>query len=1467
MRDPAPPPSHRYRPARRALGRLAARALAVTVMLALVLPMTAPPGPRPAGAQGTTATAPAGTPTPGPRPPQDDPAGPPSAYTIARSDQLFVAKTPPEVGVQAGVQAPSAFGSTYTVKPDLSGVSSSTPYTDTDLPAGQASWNLIPVRGRFTDPLHEQALLLSQSNDCASGSTSCTYTHVLGSAPGQGSAVTPWLWQVQGESGGSPVAVAAGDLDGRMSAQGFPNDEAVVAYRWPDGTLRVSVIDYNAAPGQVVETAPRVPMPAIGTAAGPGSLGVGVGDFDSDGQNEVAVLWQGGGCTGTTPRCVSAPHLTMLRYSNTGALQTLAVLQADIPLPASLMTGSPAPTMGFQVVVDDFDGEGVDELAFSFIDQDASLAVLGFTPLDETFAVARFGRDPGDFSTKSYCPDSGCNAVALGSPPRLAAGLFWYDQASGHDLGRRQLALVALDQWLSGGGQTGGGGDVSLQLYDVSFDASTCAQNPCPLKLTGLLGQATALGDSLGYVESSTFPFAPTVSLAAGSFQGLVLTPSDASQVPWALATGFSGRRNATSTPTFSSVSLYRLSGTAPGSFSLTSLFTAETDQTATAPRLLAYDPAGASLVLGAPLVFSMSDHYVPSYILQDPPKHLDWFYDPQQKHGSWLNVDRSKSLNLTVTDTTTSTYSSQTTTGSDWTIGGSLTSNTVASGASGLGPVANAGAGLDVSVEVGDQYDKNQSGYNQSSSSYTQSLEGATDDDDLLAGTSRTWQIYRYPILGRTLKNAQGQPVLGPGGQPQYGFYEITLPGQTVPFGPGDGRGIKGWYQPVHQNGIAFSYPPIDTGTGVVPVVTPTAVATPPPGSTPLPTPVPGAAVLGAPVVLAGATPAAQLTQPLLNKAYEVGATGSSVELSIAQTSGSGNTTSTNNTLSESADVDGALTSKMNIGVEKVSACTDLDLKVSNSNSWSSLNTSSSSTTSTNTFTLQQDSAAQGNWAYGAATVYYTDPSGTYRASHAVNILADGESQSNWKAYYGNRPDPALNLPNRMVMATNQGAGPPQVPNWNNADSRQLIRGFFVLHPDAANGGPAGSLQAGAEASYPTDGDTVQLQVRVHNYSLDTAATAVPVEFWAVPRDAGDDNNVGSPVKLGTVTLDRIPPLGWVPANFLWGTSGAAPTGAQLYRIFVVVARNDASKGAADPWNNVIHALNDRYDDPATIDGTPSSDRLVDPFTGQYETLEAGQNKQGYGEVIIYPKSAAPAPLAAARGAAQTPALRFGSGGLRVTAPGARAGAAAAAGAPAGPVAGRVHEVRVQLAATATALGNSFCHDDNNSATLQVYDGAPEQGGRLVGMERVRGLAGSGPAGRTVTLSWTPREAGRRQLVARLYGASMDPRATPVQTTVDVDVALPAAPPATLGRLLEVLRVVWLPADLRAALAARVQAANSAALAGDQPGARAALTALEAQTAAARGATVSGYSVSRVGALVDDLLAQPAIAAYCLPA
>ena len=160
--------------------------------------------------------------------------------------------------------------------------------------------------------------------------------------------------------------------------------------------------------------------------------------------------------------------------------------------------------------------------------------MLGFARGDGQFTVSRFGRDPGDWALSAYCPENACTPEAAGAVPQLAAGLFWYDEPSGHGLGRRQLALTALLQ------VNEQGYDVGLQVYDVAFDPTTCTSSlPCPLTLSGLF-DAKQVGAAQPWQLSGSAggPYCcvpPTFSLAAGSFQGLVLNPKDASQIPWAL--------------------------------------------------------------------------------------------------------------------------------------------------------------------------------------------------------------------------------------------------------------------------------------------------------------------------------------------------------------------------------------------------------------------------------------------------------------------------------------------------------------------------------------------------------------------------------------------------------------------------------------------------------------------------------------------------------------------------------------------------------------------------------------------------------------------------------------------------------------------------------------------------------------------------------------------------------------------
>ena len=181
--------------------------------------------------------------------------------------------------------------------------------------------------------------------------------------------------------------------------------------------------------------------------------------------------------------------------------------------------------MAFQTAVDDFDGQGATCSPCPTSPRTRPWpcwASPGGTRRSPSPASAP---SPASSPARPYCPDAGCSRGAARMPPQLAPGLFWYDEPSGHGLDRRQLAMTALKSWTAGSG-----GELALQFYDVGFDASTCAQQPpCPLAVTSLLGAPG--GHSLPWAAGRSAlgrpaVVPPTVSLAAGSFQGLVLNPT-----------------------------------------------------------------------------------------------------------------------------------------------------------------------------------------------------------------------------------------------------------------------------------------------------------------------------------------------------------------------------------------------------------------------------------------------------------------------------------------------------------------------------------------------------------------------------------------------------------------------------------------------------------------------------------------------------------------------------------------------------------------------------------------------------------------------------------------------------------------------------------------------------------------------------------------------------------------------------
>jgi len=214
---------------------------------------------------------------------------------------------------------------------------------------------------------------------------------------------------------------------------------------------------------------------------------------------------------------------------------------------------------------------------------------------------------------------------------------------------------------------------------------------------------------------------------------------------------------------------------------------------------------------------------------------------------------------------------------------------------------------------------------------------------------------------------------------------------------------------------------------------------------------------------------------------------------------------------------------------------------------------------------------------------------------------------------------------------------------NFNTLATRQKIRGFSALQPDDPHS-PMTSGQPYSTA--PEQGDPVTFAVQVHNYSL-VDSPSVPVEFFAVPVDHGDISVTGPPQPMGTVSSAPIPSQGAVTVKSPTWTAMAAGQEQQHWRIFAIVDRDNTDE--VHPWKDRSscpeEALEDKPARRTVIDG-----KMVDPMTGEPETVSCGQNNQGYGIITVDPKAA---PAATGTLASTPPGLTTSPGTVPPTFPG----------------------------------------------------------------------------------------------------------------------------------------------------------------------------------------------------------------------
>ena len=1113
--------------------------------------------------------------------------------------------------------------------------------------------------------------------------------------------------------------MAAGDLD-RVSEYGDTytyHDEAAIAWV-PAGDTpappTVRVVDYVA--GGVVRPVPidlAAPLPAPGAVRNgryfPGSLGLAPGDFDGDSFNELAYTWQDS--AGTF-------RVTLLEY-RAGADKTRSLQVVGPAAGIPLFNGGGAPTPRLETGLaetktGDFDGDGRDDLAIAF-------AATGASALQPSayVGVVSFTHDLGvrgqQFSSISSSPlyFEGDTPERATRGLRLAPGLLRIDPEVGYTMERRQLAVA----WTDTNGVVV---DTKVAVLSVDPDAN-CSQATCNLAVNQLA--APRLVRSAPPPSANGYPL--PLSLAAGGLRG---RGAGAAPPLWGIAvTVDSVGENFSTEP---DTHLYTLAvnpdSSASSGFGLSVLQNINLDAVTLRGRtqvytVTAFDPAGASLVLGAPAVLRVQKLKRTTLAAAQPPVHADWDWDlndpATHKPGAFLNVSRFSNFTVTLGSTQTKTY--QHTHTHDTTADAGVKESVDVKGSfSNDLEVESSSASVEAKQKFQYKWTTTSGDFSNSQSQMSTSLTQTSNDDDLFQGSIEDSTLYRYPIVGGQLRDADGNPVSSPNcGQECYGVYEILIPGKVTPIAT-SGR-LVDFFQPSWENGNALSYPAIDNGT--------------------IPTP-----DLGPYTYVDQNGNTQSVNGPLLAQEFGVGGASTKATVNITGTTGSGNSSGGGQSWKASGDV--TATGSYRLGTEAVNYAGSVSVSIGgfgNSNTTTD-DTGQTINTSGSAFELDVPEITS-SYGYNIGTTYYYDSGGAARVNHAVDLTSNNQSEW-WADNYGGQPDPALNMPNRVSLTTNQ-FNQQIVPFFATDARHQLIRGFRAFHTDKPD---APTFSNEEYTTNPTVGDQVRFQVPVRNYSLIPVAN-VPVSFYAVPMRYNGLVPVvaGAPVRIGGPQIvDQIPAQGTANVSSpVWTASvqqGVA--GIQPWRIFVVLDEN-ATIDETHEWKDSNGPCPVGALDPQPARGTVIGGVMADPMTGQASALACGQNNQGFGEISV----AASAPAAAAAGARTTTVLDAAND-VEQDAPGVELAAGGVLTEDRGTEVmepGEIAHVRrgelVHAAAYVGAEDESPHHQ-----TVLVYDGPPESG-KLIAVTTLRGATAADD--HRVPFTWRAERLGRHTLHVRLLG------------------------------------------------------------------------------------------------------------------
>jgi hypothetical protein len=963
-------------------------------------------------------------------------------------------------------------------------------------------------------------------------------------------------------------ALAIGDLDNLTDADGNDHDEVIAVTETSDRQLEVRVFNYTFGAIPIVSTVRLSARFAYiqpfwwHFPHTPGVISVAAVDLDGSGKKKIVVVYH----ANRDSRDLNANFINAIVCDYTVDVNAKS---AKITERESVDVSGWAPiNAGIEITHGDFlgptgerktkdgtiAGRGREQVAVLYHSNleakencegseiyigDMFVSFLDREPVTDTPQLAlKAHYQP--FSKGSFIP-CGDNepAIWFQGPRRqwlgLASGLFKLDPDKGYTLGRRQVVMsfvmLATDRPALRFPRSYN--FVRLMALDVSA--------PSP----GLDGSGRSLPGRWNISNYANVQTNDTDSaiwdmhLAAGNLVGAKLSPPTPL---WSLAllTTTNSGSNGKSVATVHRVGFPNgnMAVHNPGyGASVSEEYVGELDSGSnTAVVAVPYDPLGRSMVLGTPIRFTLQNVASTNYILQEPPKHID--YLPQDSRASArgiVNVSVDPNFNIAYTDTSSRDITADSKDTAGRTYGNSEELSMKLSLTYGVSAVMSKSVSVEGKLKFAYGYNEKTESFTKSQQTMQQSVSATTNAEDALSMRLQIIDIYRYPLYGLKDPNKSS-------------YFDVSFPRPALDVRAG-GSQFPGTYHPKHQNGNALTYPvllsafrPADLG----PFSRPGSKA----GET--------------------VTETAPLTTPAL---LSWNSNKETASIAWSQSTSAGQTIDWTKTLSASADLTGTYK------VTGTGAILGGDLSVSmttsnsGSNSWGEQTMRTVTAKRNQELVLQKPPGGDSTRSYDFMPLFYVTKDGTLKMASATSFT-NGLGATWWQQTYA-APDAALNLPYRFVNVGNAW-------DFNLQDNAKLVRGAraYLVDRDRVTG-----EQIPVVGAVPR-GKKVVFEARVYNLSLGSwlgrdlsgAEKPVKVRFELQPYDATSGMEFGNRTVIGTVNVafadgnlsdpaqtTGLPPLGsvqipprgiGVALSHVLDTTNLAPADGtrRNYRVYVIV-------------------------------------------------------------------------------------------------------------------------------------------------------------------------------------------------------------------------------------------------------------------------------------------------------------------------